>query len=185
MCLSTGPCSITTTACQQPCAKAENSAFDLLADGTIRPRSDHSQCLMAATAATEDGNVTLGACGERVPLNAMWLNQTTLSNGVYVGACARLQFGRSVPRSGICFNIRATGQWELLNGAPVASGQVNGTAVGVWHTIQLTMSGEDVTASIDGSVVATVKGAAAKFPMGTACLESGYNVAYFDNVSLK
>ena len=189
MCLSTGPCSNTSTACQQPCATAQNSVFDMLADGTIRPRKDHSQCLTADAKAPEDGSVYLSACNaqgsQAVALNAVWVNQTMLASRVYVGACVRLAFGRSLPRQGICFNVLASGEWELLNGARIASGPLKGSALGAWHALQLDVSGGDVSASINGTVVAQVKGAASGLPQGMACLASGYNVAYFDNAALK
>ena len=56
-------------------------------------------------------------------------------------------------------------------------------ASGGWHRLELRFAKQTITASIDGAEVATVEDRS--FPVGTAALGSGWNVAEFDNFALK
>lgn len=189
MCLSAGPCSDPSSVCQQPCANAVNASWDAPGDGTLRLRSNHALCLLSAASEAADSNVTLGACPTgSLPATARWRNMTAPAVSVYVGACVRLAFGRNVPRAGVCLNLYASGEWRLETAinSTLASGSIAGPVEDQWHRIQLEADAADtVTATIDDTVVARIANGGTAYKAGMVCLQSGYNVAFFDNFSLE
>ena len=172
--------------CQKQCSDA--TTWDWRSDGTIRTRSDISKCLLATPGSGSDSLVYVGACAGSADAG-QWLNTTSPSTGYsYAGACVRLTWSRNIPREGICFTISANGNWSVVSALDgvMAQGPVSGDAVGAWHTMQLVAdSGDNVQASLDGEVVANIASGASSSPHGMACLESGFNLAWFDNLRVE
>jgi hypothetical protein len=118
------------------------------------------------------------------------------TNDASVSACGRVpiwqpaNFRRGADRPGVCLNLNASGPWALvevtLAGARtvLAAGSLGAPAAGAWHTLALSFSDDEVTASIDGAVVATVAPGALHVAAGGFGFGSGFHAAAFDAVRL-
>ena len=101
--------------------------------------------------------------------------------GAYAGACVRTDRNGK----GVCVRLQDTSQWQLLDssGALLASGAVSKDVSKAWTMLTLNATGSTATISIDGSEQppVTLSGSGA----GMVSVNSGYNVAYFDNFALE
>jgi hypothetical protein len=91
---------------------------------------------------------------------------------------------------GYQFDLNAAGKWQLLsnaqnaNATPLATGTVSGITTGTWHTLSLLAQGTALTASIDGTVVATQTLKTA-YISGQAGIESSWTPVQFSGLTVK
>ena len=180
---------VTTTACPKPgslcigeCSAADAHAqWTVGADETIRPRAAPSSCLQVATKVL-DATLSLGACDSPPSDGQLWAQVAppTPQTGSYAGACVRT----SPAGKGVCLLLDDQGAWALrVNGAAsLASGKVSKDVTKEWTTLGISATGETVTVSVDGEAQAPVTAA---LSAGMVSVNSGYNVAYFDDFAMK
>lgn len=188
MCLTAGPCPVTNQVCQQPCGNPINDTWVMGADGTLRLRHQSNMCLHSTAGSASDLPVYVAPCPSPLDDTVVWRTSPypPVNTTEYVGLCSRLQFGRVVPRSGYCFNLYIDNSWKVNDGnAVLANGTVRGGVLNTWHTISLAVtSANGVVAQIDGAVVANLPGAGGTYANGMVAINSGYNLAWFDNFSV-
>ena len=84
---------------------------------------------------------------------------------------------------GICLFLDDRGTWTLHGAASTLTGTVSKDVTKQWTTLGIRASGTSVTVSIDSETQTPV--ATAKAATGMISINSGYNVAYFDNFAMK
>ena len=92
-----------------------------------------------------------------------------------IGFVARFQ--------GVCLSVSATGDWALSGTTPALSGKLSKDVTKQWTRLGIDAKGKTVTVSVDGKPQpgqASHSGAG-----GMVSVNSGYNVAYYDNFALK
>lgn len=91
--------------------------------------------------------------------------------------------GNSQPYSAYGFEIQYDGEWGVKAGNKILASGKYKSMQGKWHSASLIMVGEDITAKIDGKILANVKDSSIK--TGCVTLVTGWNSAYFDNLEIK
>ena len=182
LCVSTEMCASGAKLCIAPCVDG-STAWDVLPpDGTIRPRSNLDSCLQTA-AKTLDADVFVGPCSATPTPQQQWVNYTfgPEPGSVYAGACVRTDRNGV----GVCFVLSSSGEWNWRISSGVATpgrGKVGKDPTAEWSRLEIRALGDSATAFIDGSVVSTVK--LSTQTSGMVSINSGYNVAYFDNFEI-
>ena len=124
--------------------------------------------------------------------SAKWRNYEVLCDTHLEGPGYTALFGRvrcsllsiSAPAHGYWLKVSAGGHWELKSlFSTLAEGTVAFDAHR-WHKLALTFSGSRITAAIDGIEVRTIKDHTF-FEGGMAGLGTGWNIAEFDNFSIR
>eukprot|EP00462_Mataza_sp_D1_P005666 CAMPEP_0175124564 /NCGR_PEP_ID=MMETSP0087-20121206/2849_1 /TAXON_ID=136419 /ORGANISM="Unknown Unknown, Strain D1" /LENGTH=801 /DNA_ID=CAMNT_0016406341 /DNA_START=64 /DNA_END=2466 /DNA_ORIENTATION=- len=135
-------------------------------DGTIRLRSNSSNCLTAISTSTAnidggDDQLLMSACDGSIV--QMWQHWAS-SHALYGGLCIRLDAAHDRSRNGYCFFVVHTnssttsGQWQLwVGGRLVRRGLLSNPAVGIWHSLSLRHNGNQVVATLGSDVVASVQ----------------------------
>jgi O-glycosyl hydrolase len=86
------------------------------------------------------------------------------------------------------FDLRGNGTWQLLLNASravakvLASGPLAGITPNTWHTISLAATGDQLTASVDGTAVAQVTNSA--YATGLAGIESNWTRVQFNGLTV-
>jgi hypothetical protein len=181
MCIATSPCTepkIEGGVCQVTCdSNSPGQRWTINStDLTIRLEADPTSCLTVASA--EQANVAFMSECDPGNSSQQW---TFPSQSGYVGTCIRMTESEDRERAAYCFNIFASGQYQLVTATQVLSSGSLGTSdiVGNWHSIQLTAVGDLVSASVNGTLIASVQDQT--YASGLTCVQSGWGVAYFDN----
>ena len=148
-------------------------------DRTVRLAQDAGWCLDVAPAA--DASIVYLAPCTPGAASQQWV--FTASSGQFAGLFGRLAEGGDRSRQGYGFTLSQSGTFALLNSSQIlASGQVDVPVVGSWHTLALAFAGSVITASINGTAVASVHDTT--YSAGLVSLVSYWGVAYFDNFSV-
>jgi len=108
---------------------------------------------------------------------------TVVKGQIYAGLCGRIQPGEDYQRNGYCYYVYSNGNWRVAaNDQKVLGSGTLGAAVTGWHSLSLSLNGNAVVATFDGkTLVNTTDNSYAK---GFVSLNSGWNIASFDNFSL-
>jgi len=91
--------------------------------------------------------------------------------------------GNSQSYSAYGFEIQQDGEWSVKAGNKILASGKYKYSPGKWHSVSLMMIGEDITAKIDGRVLANLKDSSIK--NGCVALGTGWNPVYFDNLEIK
>merc|ERR1712039_316802 len=146
---------------------------------SIHPRDSPTSCLQVASKDL-DATVSIGPCASPPSIHQQWVFRSTPptpSVGNKVGTCVRTDRGGT----GTCLFLSSDGTWSL-DGASHSTGKVSKDVTREWTRLGIAVKGNIATAIIDGKpqpALQTLVGAAAG--SGMVSLNSGYNVAYFDN----
>jgi hypothetical protein len=141
-------------------------------------------CVTGAPSQTWTYNSTTGQL--RLPASNMCLS--TPPRRSYVSVCARVTkydgFDAAAPPPGYCVSVNATAGWAATAGstqlaAGVLNGGYNSTAP---HTLELTVDGTSISASVDGTQLFSVSDST--YTAGLAGVGSGYHFAAFDNFAV-
>jgi hypothetical protein len=125
-----------------------------------------------------------------------WANYTVSSSVLFpttsgvAGLICRFSHQGNDPKhfDGYQFDLHGDGSWQLVRNAASslatvrAAGTVPGITTGTWHTISLAASGQQLTATVDGTVVAQVADPA--YSAGLAGIESLWTPVQFDNLTV-
>ena len=185
MCVSTA-CPKGVTLCLAACDSAVTSQWDISAAGasvTVSPRSSNGAMCLQVGSKTLDASVFVGPCSSPVSDQQLWslFSAPQPINGAYAGICARTPLSGA----GVCLVVLPDGSYRLsCSGTAVNEGRLGdggGATAGYTH-LELTTSGSDVTASINGTALPSTQCAASS---GFAAVVSGYNVAFFDNFEIE
>ena len=118
-----------------------------------------------------------------------WMNydaavDVTIPGGGYAGLVIREQTGMSYDGSGYSIQITKDGNWTFKKrSSNLSTGSVAADPDGT-YTLSLTGNGKNITASINGNVVAEYTDNDAEY-FGRVRFFSGWNTAYFDNLLVK
>lgn len=189
-CMTTQSCN-KNSLCIGKCGEAA-AQWTIGSDHTIRPKATPTSCLQVATKVL-DATLSLGACASPPNDHQIWMNTTVTpspgpAGGAYAGTCVRTD--RS--GHGVCLTLSASGDWALSGTA--AKGKVSKDPTKEWTKLGITAKGGVITASIDGKPQPPVEALPLKYEenrygiaaaAGMVSINSGYNVAYFDNFEVQ
>ena len=96
-----------------------------------------------------------------------------------VDGVLKLEIKSSHPGNEIQFD----GGWSVKAGNKILASGKYKYRQGKWYSASLIMIGEDITAKIDGKILANVKDSSIK--NGCVTLVTGWNSAYFDDLQIK
>lgn len=101
-----------------------------------------------------------------------------------VAICARVSYiGQGIYPQGVCLNVSASGQWQLLeNTAVLAAGSV-ALDPHAWVALNLTLAGTHVTAAIDQQRVVQTTASGARGGMVALC--SSWDLVDFDDFAVQ
>jgi hypothetical protein len=125
--------------------------------------------------------------------NCAWSNTSTCSQSptpcsgkpreiAYAGLCVRVDlYG-----NGACLLVDSTGVWTMGS----SSGNVSADPTTSWTQLKIIASGNNLTAVVNGVaypafLTANEKGVQSAQGSGMVSINSGFNVAYFDNFSME
>ena len=176
LCVATAGCAAGAKLCIAECATGGAGMGWTFseADGTIRPRGQDASCLQTASK-TLDAAVFVGACATPPTQQMQWSKYTfgPGTGGSYAGPCVRTD----KDGAGVCLRLAPSGAWEL---SPTGlRGKVAKDVTIEWTRLQIKADGTSVTAVVDG--VASPAQSVAARGAGMVSINSGYNVAHFDN----
>lgn len=97
----------------------------------------------------------------------------------YAGLCVRANTGGV----GVCLRIDSDGAWAMMGGG-AASGNVSYDPATTWTHLKIIATGTNLTAVVNGVAYPAGPAAAAAATNGMVSINSGFNVAYFDNFSI-
>jgi hypothetical protein len=124
--------------------------------------------------------------------SARWRNYEVSCDARIEGTGYAAVFGRvkssllsvSAPPHGYWLKVSAGGRWELKAFTSTLAEETVAFGACRWHKLTLTFSGTRITAGIDGAEVKTIEDRTF-FEGGMAGLGSGWNIAEFDNFSVR